>query len=176
MASERSATFWGGLARLFRLVDRRGRRQLASVVGLTVVGAFTELLTIGAVVPFLALLAAGPPGRHLRWFEAIFAFLGAHSRGEELFAATILLCAAAVVSGILRLVLAWVTQKFVAEFGQQLSVEVQRRMLFQPYSWHVLHNSSDQLATIAKIEILVGAVLTSLIQASAAMTGSVKTR
>ena len=41
-------------------------------------------------------------------------------------------------------------------------------MLFQPYSWHVRHNSSDQLAAIAKVEILVGAVLTSLIQASAA--------
>jgi ABC-type multidrug transport system fused ATPase/permease subunit len=168
MASERSATLWTSADRLFRLVDRRGRRMLAAVVALTVVGAFTELLTIGAVVPFLALLAAAPPGRHMHWIHVVFAALGARSHGEELVAATVLLCAAAVVSGILRLVLTWVTQKFVSEFGQRLSVEVQRRMLLQPYSWHVRHNSSDQLAAIAKVEILGGAVLTSLIQASAA--------
>jgi ABC-type multidrug transport system fused ATPase/permease subunit len=168
MASDRFPTFWSSLAKLFRTLHGRGRRRIARIVLLTVLGACTELLTVGAVVPFLSLLAIGPSGGHLQWFEKIMSVLGAHGSQEELLAATILLCAAAVASGILRFLLAWDTQRFVSDFGQRLSVEVQRRMLLQPYSWQVRHNSSDQLAAISKVELVTDAVLRSLMQASAA--------
>lgn len=167
-ASKPSTNFWSSLVPLFRTVDSRGRRQIATVVLLIVIGAFTEVITIGAVVPFLALLAAEPGSGYMRRFHAIFSAFGAKTRGSELVAATILLCLAAVGSGVFRLLLTRKTQTFAADFGQQLSVEVQERMLFQPYSWHVRHNSSDQLAAITKVEILIDGVLISLLQASAA--------
>lgn len=168
MASNGSLSFWSSLGPLFRLVDHRGRRQLATVILLTLLGAFTEVVTIGAVVPFLALLAAAPSGSDLRWFHEIFGSLFGQDGGAQLLAATILLCAAAVASGILRILVVLMTQRFASGFGHRLSVEVQRRMLLQPYSWHVRHNSSEQLAAIEKAELVADSVLVPLIQACAA--------
>lgn len=62
-------------------MDLRGRLQLATVVLLTVVAAFKELLTIGAVDPFLGLLAAAPSNEHMRCFNEILSAIGVTTRG-----------------------------------------------------------------------------------------------
>ena len=46
-----------GIRRLFRQLSRRRRVQLVGLIGLSVIGAIAELAAIGAVFPFLALMA-----------------------------------------------------------------------------------------------------------------------
>jgi hypothetical protein len=45
------------LRQTFAVLPRRRRWQSAVVLGLMLLGAFAELVTIGAVLPFLALIA-----------------------------------------------------------------------------------------------------------------------
>jgi ABC-type multidrug transport system fused ATPase/permease subunit len=167
MVSRNSSGFWSSLAQLFGPIQAGRRGEIVFLVLLTVAGALTEVVTIGAVVPFLALLA-GSSDRYIRWVQPLFDAIGADTREQALVAATALLCVAAVGAGILRVLLVRKTQDFVFSFGHRLSVEVQRRMLLQPYPWHMAHNSSEQLATIEKVEIVTSAVLLPLIQALAA--------
>jgi ABC-type multidrug transport system fused ATPase/permease subunit len=165
MAKVRSTGVWGNFRELYGFVQPERRREIWLLVFLTLLGATSEVVAIGSVVPFLALLAGGSP--QIRWIEPLFELLGAYSRQQQLAVAASLLCAAAVAAAVLRLTLVRLTQDFVFSFGHQLSVEVQRRMLLQPYLWHVGHNSSDQIATIEKVELVTSAVLLPLIQALA---------
>ena len=49
--------YFAGLNRLFDASSRRRRLQLIGVVALTLVGALAELVTLGAVIPVLAVAA-----------------------------------------------------------------------------------------------------------------------
>lgn len=167
MPGHRSTGFWSSLRELYGITDAPARRQIGLLVLLTIVGAFGELFAIATVVPFLALLASGAAAPQKRWIQPLFDAVGADTLSKELAAATVLLGAAAIVSGALRLLLERRTQDFVFSFGHRLSLEVQRRMLLQPYSWHVRQNSSQQLAAVERVELVAGMVLMPLVHAIA---------
>ncbi len=143
------------------------RRKIWLLALLTAVGAVSEVVTVGSVVPFLALLS-GSADAHFDWLRRLFSTLGADSREDQLIFATALLCLAALAAALFRLTLLKKTQDFAFSIGHHISVEAQRRMLLQPYSWHLEHNSSEQVAAVGKVEIVAAAVLLPLMQAMAA--------
>jgi ABC-type multidrug transport system fused ATPase/permease subunit len=150
--------------RLLRLMSPARRRQFAFLLLLMLAGALAELATLGAVLPFLALLAdpggLGQAGIAASLFEA----LGAETPQDRLLAATILLVTAALLAGAIRLQLAWSTQRFVFRFGHEISVELQRRVLAQPYAWHVAHNSREIVASLEKVQLMSSAVALQFMQ------------
>lgn len=137
-----------------QLTPRR-RSQMLMVLLLMVVGAAAELFTMGAILPFLALLtqpdmAALPPVA-ARTLHRIADWWGV----APLLAASGLFAALAAVAAVLRLLLTWASSRFVFAVGADLGEEVYRRILQQPYSYHLQHNSSETLAGVGKVSILV---------------------
>src|SRR5688500_9133985 len=153
------------LRQLYRFMSPARRRNFLAVLALMLLGAVAELAAIGAVVPFLSLLAGQGEQPHLPWISGLLEALGAHGREQQLVAASLLFMAAAVIAGALRLQLAWSTQKFVLSLGHELAVEIQRRTLAQPYAYHVSRNSSEIIASLEKVQVLVMQVLLQLMQA-----------
>ena len=153
------------LRQLYRLLSPARRRGLLAVLVLMLLGALAELVAIGSVVPFLALLAENTAAAPFLWLTNIFATLGAENHGEQLIAASLLFMAAALVAGAFRLQLAWSTQTFVLGLGHELAVEIQRRTLAQPYAYHVSRNSSEIIASLDKVRMLVFGVLLQLMRA-----------
>lgn len=95
-----------GLRTLAGLLTPLQRKQATLLLVLMLVGGLAELLTIGAVVPFLALLA---DPNALRLFPALpdmLDALGAETRSQQLLAVTLVFMAAAVAAAALRLLLA----------------------------------------------------------------------
>ena len=154
------------LRQLFRLLPPRQKRRFYRLSALMLLGAFAELAAVGAVVPFLSTLT-GNSGRH-QWFEPLFDLLGADSPERMLAAATGLFIIAVITAAAIRLQLAWSIQRFVQDLGHELSVEIQRRTLFQPYAFHVSRNSSEIIASLDKVQTLVFGVLLHLMQAGTA--------
>jgi ABC-type multidrug transport system fused ATPase/permease subunit len=152
------------LLRLYRFLSPARRRNFLAVLALMLAGALAELVAIASVVPFLSLLAGGelPP---LRLLTGLFEAAGADTRGEQLVAASLLFMAAALLAGAIRLQLAWSTQNFVLTLGHELAVEIQRRTLAQPYSYHVARNSSEIIASLEKVQVLTSGVLLQLMRA-----------
>lgn len=166
---ERTAdNFWSGVAQIYATLSPSRKRKLFLLVLLMGIGAVVEVVAIGAVIPFLALLADPSAATTLPWASDVFAVLGADTRDQQLLYATLWLSGAAIGAGALRLFLLKETQSFVFSFGHELLVETQRRALLQPYSWHLQHNTSEQLAVIAKVEMVTYAILLQLMQAIAA--------
>ena len=157
------------LRQLYAIMVPSRLRQFYLVLGLMLLGAFAELVAIGSVLPFLALLAHQDLASELPWIGGAFATVGAETPSEQLLLASAAFMVAAVMAAAIRLWLVWVSQKFVLQFGHELSVEIQRRILFQPYSYHLAHNSSEVVASLEMVQQLVFGVLLKLMQAATAI-------
>jgi len=153
--------------RVLRAVPGARRRDFARLCALMIAGAVAELVSIGAVLPFLSVLAdpssADRMGIVARAFEAV----GADRLDERTLAAAALFAAAAIVAGVVRIWLLWDMQGFMYRFAHLLSVEVHRRMLYQEYGYHVSQNTSQFLAALEKVQTLLFNLLVPGIQAVA---------
>lgn len=152
----------GALRQLFGLVPARSRRAFWSVFALMLAGALAEVVTIGAVLPLLTLLTRPETAGGIPWLAGL--------APRDPAAAAAFLAAAAILAGALRLRLSWTTQRFAFGLGHDISVEIQRKVLAQPYSWHVAHSSREILASLEKAQLIGSAVA---LQAVQAMSGAV---
>jgi ABC-type multidrug transport system fused ATPase/permease subunit len=162
-----------GLRELYGSLTPQRRRQLYFVLALMFAGAVAELATIGAVLPFLSLLA--DPGRidRIPALAGAFNAVGAVSYQQRLLAATIAFVVLAVIAALVRLQLTWSSQNFIFRLGHELAVNIQRRILFQPYTFHVNQNTSTLIASLEKVSTLVYYVLLQLMQAAIAVIISI---
>ena len=151
-------------SRLFAVMPQARRRQFAGVLALMLAGALAELFTIASVIPFLSLLGGtqGSAGSPLGWLSAL-------SEGLSVSTAALVFILATLVATGVRLWLTRASQSFTLGFGHDLSVEIQRRVLHQPYGWHIATSSSRILASLEKVQILSSGVLLQLMQAASGM-------
>ena len=156
------------LRELYGYCTPQRRRQLFVLVALMLAGAVAELATIGSLLPFLSLLAGVEQPAGLPSAARVLRALGASTPREEVWVAASLFTAIALVAAAIRVALTWSTQRFSARLGIELSVDVQRRILAQPYPYHLTHNSSQALAAMDQVESLVIHVVLQLIYAFAA--------
>ncbi len=131
-------------------------------------GAIAELATLGALLPFLSLLAGVEQPTRIPFFARLSALAGGHTPREQMWIAALIFATIVLLAGGIRLALNWWTHRFTSLLRHELTVEVQRRILMQPYAFHLARNSSQSVATIATIESLVVQVVVQLIQGVAA--------
>ncbi|WP_167737571.1 ABC transporter ATP-binding protein [Sphingomonas parva] len=159
-----SAGVVSALAALYRLLSPRRRRHLQLCFLVMFAGAAAELFTIGAVLPFLALISDPEGLGRIPHAPAVFAAFGWRSGSEAILPATLLLCGAAAVAAAIRLLLTWVSHAFVFSFGHELGVRIYSGLLRQPYLYHTQRNSSEGLAALEKVQYSVIGVLLPVIQ------------
>lgn len=163
----------GGLWRLFGHFSLRRRWQLAALVIFMLLGAVAELATLGAVLPFLALLADPTLATSYPILQRLFLVLGWQDSQDILIPATVLFSSVAVTAAAIRLFLTWVTLKFTFSVGVDIAVDVYRRTLYQPYSYHVSRNTSEIVAALNKVQRVVSGVLSPLVQGAVSLVLSV---
>lgn len=140
---------------LFRLLPPARRRQFVLTLLLMLAGAAAEMVTIGAALPFLALVADPGSGLVPPRLVAFLTALG----GSPVVGAAMLLIVAALGSALVRLALTWGSQRFVMAAGHDMAAAVFGRMLRQPYAEQVRRNSSTTLAAIEKVQSVVFGLL-----------------
>ncbi len=139
------------LVRVLRHLSVRRRRQLLLMVCLILVSAFAEVVSLGAVLPFLGILTAP---------EKVFAYpavagvaraLGITSAADLVLPFTVAFAAAALAAGAIRLLLLWASMRLACGINAELSLEAYRRTLYQPYRVHVARSSSTVISGISKV-------------------------
>jgi len=105
--------------------------------------SFAEIISIGAVLPFLGVLTAPDRIFHHPVLQPFIRVLGITNSSQLLLPLTITFGLAAVISGVLRLFLVWASTRLSFATGADLSISIYRRTLYQPYSVHVSRNSSE---------------------------------
>lgn len=152
------------LARLWRHLSRRRQRQFLLLLGLMLVSAFAEVVSLGAVLPFIGILTAPERVFNHPIVADVVQALGIASADQIVLPITIAFATAALIAGAVRILLLWVTTRLAVVSGADISNEVYRRTLYQPYWVHAARNSSDTISGItSKVDITVFGVLLPLL-------------
>jgi ATP-binding cassette, subfamily B, bacterial PglK len=137
------------LVRLWRLMSARRHRQFSLVLLLMFLSAFAEVLSLGTVLPFLGVIAAPELVFKYRIVREVTRALNINSPRQLLLLLTVGFGAISLLSGGIRILLLWVSTRFTFAMGADISIEVYRRTLYQPYSVHIARNSSELISGIA---------------------------
>ncbi|WP_420394680.1 ABC transporter ATP-binding protein [Acuticoccus sp.] len=156
------------LAELYRRLRPTRRRQLAALSVLVVAGALAEVVTIAAIVPFLALLV-GLDKLPANPVTDVLADLAGSDPGSLVVVAGAVLAVAVVVTALFQLALSIATKVLTYRIGHEVSVEIYARTLNQPYARFIERNTSEVLASVDKIHAVVIGVILPALQAITAM-------
>lgn len=136
------------LVRLWFHLSSRRRGQFFLLSGLMLLSAFAEVISLGAVLPFLGILTAPERVYAYPGVASAARSLGFTSADQLLFPITVAFAMAAVVAGGLRIALLWVSTRLAFASGADLSLDIYRRTLYQPYHVHISRNSSEVISGI----------------------------
>lgn len=151
------------LLQLFEFVDSRRKIQGVVLLVLTFFGAVAEIVSLGAVVPFISVLVEPESIFYSDYMSDFINFFNINTPSELQLPLTIMFCIAAVSAGAIRLILLWVSIRLSNATGADLSIDVYRKTLFQPYTIHVQRSSSEIISGITQKVGAATAVLLSLV-------------
>lgn len=137
------------LPRLCRHFSRRRRLQLLVVAALLLASSLAEMVSLGAVVPFLAVLAEPERIWGMATVQTLAGWLGWTEPANLVLPACLAFACAALLAGVVRLLALRASIALANAIGSDLSIEVYRRTLYQPYAVHLQRNSSDTISAVA---------------------------
>jgi ATP-binding cassette subfamily B protein len=105
--------------------------------------SFAEIISIGAVLPFLGVLTAPARIFEIPAAQSVIHALKLTEPAQLLLPLTIAFGVAALLAGAMRLLLLWANTRLSFATGADLSISIYRRTLYQPYAVHCARNSSE---------------------------------
>jgi len=129
-----------------------------------IVASLSEIISIGAVLPFLGALTAPEQVYQHPLMQSIIQILGLTEPSQLILPLTIFFIIAVLLAGSIRLTLLYVMTRLSFATGADLSISIYRRTLYQEYTVHVSRNSSEVInSIITKTNIVINGVLTQVL-------------
>ena len=126
--------------------------------------AIVEVVSLGAVVPFLGVLVAPEVIFQNSAVAQLAHVWGITSADQLVIPLTVAFIVGALLAGGIRIFLLWATARVAFASGADLGIEVYRRTLYQPYHVHVGRNSSEVISGIInKVNGVIFGVLLALL-------------
>ena len=149
------------LACLWRHVGPLRRRQFIAVSCLTVLASFAEVLTIGAILPFLMALNSPQTVFDYPIAQPIILYFAITDSQELLFFLTVVFAMTVILAGFFRVGMLWINIQLSMRIGADLSNGIYRRTLYQPFSVHISRNTSGVISGVmVKVNAVVSNVIT----------------
>ena len=163
------------LKHLWSHLSSRRRLQFCLVSVLMFFASFAEIMSVGAVIPFLGVIADPSLVYENPVMQPIIRLFDVTEPNELILPITLVFIGAAILAGSIRLLLLYATTRLSYGAGHDLSADLYRRTLYQSYSVHVARNSSEVInGIITKTSTVISGVLTpvlTLISSIIIMTG-----
>lgn len=139
--------------KILAILPPRLRRLLLALTLLMLLGAIAEVVSLGAIVPFLAVLV-DPQG------AASLPLVGSWLSAQPLLEQRLWVGGGFLLglglAAAMRIVLLSANIRFTHAAGFALSRAAFGKTLSQPYDWHTQHNSSDHIANLERVNSFVG--------------------
>jgi ATP-binding cassette, subfamily B, bacterial PglK len=168
--TRRESSLFSLLARLYGHVNRRRRYQGFLLLALTFVSSAAEVVSLGAIIPFIGILTQPERAMQSASVGAFARWLGITSASDLVLPLTLAFAAAAVVAGALRLTMIWASLRIATATGTDFGLDVYRRTLYQPYRVHITRSSSEIISGITQ---KIAAVVIVLMSAVTLVTSSI---
>lgn len=160
------------LLELWRHLQPRRKAQVGVLSLFMLFAGVAEMLSLGALVPFLGVLVAPEEMSKYEFVAVVKRILGIETTGELMLALTVSFCVAALAAGCMRLVMFWANGRLSQMVGFDIESEVYRRTIFQPYHVHVSRHTSEVITGVDKAKIAGGILLATLNMAGGIIIGT----
>lgn len=149
---------------LWQIQGRRRRWQFFALLGLMLLTTLLEVVSLGAILPFLGVLTDTERIFTMIELQPLIAFLQINKPSELILPVTFIFITAVLFSAILRLFLMYASIKFSFGIGADLGIKMFRYTLYQDYSIHISRNSSEVInGIVRKTSTIANGVVTQIL-------------
>ena len=138
------------LISFWKYLDKHHKRRAWLIFILMIIVSFTEVISIGAILPFLGVLTSPELVYQNAFMQPIIQTLELNSANQLILPLTIVFIAAALIAGVMRITLLNAINHFERVVGTDLNIDVYRNTLYQNYSDHLNRNSSYIISLITR--------------------------
>lgn len=144
------------IKRLWVYLAPRRKKQLTLLLVLMVGASLAEMVGIGAMLPFLGALISPEKLFQSKLIQPVIANLNINDPTQLLLPMTLIFIGASVTASTMRLMLLWAQIRLGHAIGADLSIQIYKKTLYQPYVVHASRNSSEIIAGISsKVNVVV---------------------
>jgi ATP-binding cassette, subfamily B, bacterial PglK len=149
------------LITLWRHLSKRRQKQFWLLLVLMIIASLSEIISVGAVLPFLGILTAPEQVYQHPLMQPVIQILELTEPSQLILPLTIFFIIAILLAGSIRLILLYVMTRLSFATGADLSINIYRRTLYQAYEVHVSRNSSEVInSVISKTSTVINHILT----------------
>ena len=145
---------------IWRHLSKRRKKQFSVLLILMIVASVSEVISVGAVLPFLGILTSPDQVYQHELMQPLIQFLEISEPDQLILPLTIIFIIAALFAGVIRLTLLYVTTRLSFSTGADISIKVYRNTLYQDYSVHLERNSSEVInGIIGKTSTVINLII-----------------
>ena len=148
--------------RLFSHISNKRKRQYILAIFIVLCSGVAEIFSLAAVFPFLSVLLNPERLLNIVLFKNLFNSLGFYDPQDLILPVSLLFGFLSILSSGIKLFSFWLNARLSALVAVDLSYEVFRRTLYQPYSVHISRNSSKIISAISSYVAITASALVSL--------------
>ena len=133
---------------LWTHINKKRKVHLVLLFLLMIVAALCEVISIGAIIPFLSAFSNPKLVFEHNNSQFFIDFFNISNPNELLLPLTILFVVAIITSAFFRFLLLFFQTRLGFDIGADFSFKMYKNTLYQPYNVHVSKNSSEVIAGI----------------------------
>jgi ABC-type multidrug transport system fused ATPase/permease subunit len=148
------------LAELWLWLSKRRKLQFCFLLFLMILVSSFEILSIGAVVPFLAVLTSPDLMYKNQLTKPLIELMNIDAPDQLVAPLVLSFIFLIILASTMRLLMLWASSRLSLAIGADLSMEVYRRTLYQPYYVHISRNTSEVIDGVSgKVNGVIYSVL-----------------
>jgi len=151
------------LHNIFRFVKTRRKVQFLVLLLFTVFTSFLEIVSLGSIVPFIGILTQPEEVFNSKNFSPLITWLDINEPNQLIFPITVIFASAALFAGIFRTLLLRFGIRLSNITGADLSIDIYKKTLHQPYYVHLSRSSSEIISGLTQKVRTVTSVIESVI-------------
>lgn len=136
------------LVSLWRYIGKQHQHQLVLLLGLMIIVTVAEIISIGAIFPFLTVLTSPDKVFELTFLHFFFRFFGLVHSSQLILPFSVAFCLMVLLAGCMRMLLVLIQTRVSFMIGADLALDVYRKTLYQPYSDYIKQNSSEVISGV----------------------------
>ncbi len=151
------------LSNLWKFVSKKRKYQFLLSSILMIIAGLLEVISLSAIIPFIAILTSPENILDIKAVSYFSDFFEITSPKDLVTPITVIFVSLAIISGIFRIFVLYITTKISYMTGHDLSSEVYWKTLHQPYTTHTERSTSEIVSAITiKVAGVVATFMTFL--------------
>ncbi len=133
---------------LWQCLSKKRQIQLWGLFVFQILSALSEVLSLGAIVPFLSALTDINGLMKNEYIQVVMNATNISSPNQLAMLLASIFAGAIVIANILRFITLWFQMHLAASIGTDIGGKLFRNTLYQPYSYFIQNNSSELIGNI----------------------------